>query len=430
MANLQPWELKDFSAGRVTPEVISFSVVPPNSVKDAVNVNFDEVVGAAKVRFGTASLFSTGDIAATGIVSSLGLAEFVPKLGSNLGPNLATNGTFTGSAAGWTLGNGWTYGTNNVVWTGLGAELLTNGTFTGSAAGWTLGAGWTYASNHVTTNGANTALEQDNIVVGAASDAYLLSFVLTNSNGGDIETSSGVIGIITGTSRFLAPNGTYNLPFTTVVPSNSNNYLSFTPHTGPNFDPFTGTVDTVSLRGMNLGALSQDMGLVADQIYQVTIQTGGTTGFVTISAGGTGSRNSVTVPANMTSVVNIVGGGSSSLSLVGSPYFDGTVDNIQVQLVTNRLLLAVFATSLAGTVYYYNGVVVAASNLTTLSPIALNRFSTLGGSEFLTNNVDGMYSSPDGATWSNGASNDCIPAMDATLSLPAAPRSSRRPYIS
>lgn len=32
-----------------------------------------------------------------------------------VGSNLTTNGDFTGSATGWTLGTGWAYGTNTVV---------------------------------------------------------------------------------------------------------------------------------------------------------------------------------------------------------------------------------------------------------------------------------------------------------------------------
>lgn len=52
----------------------------------------------------------------------------------------------------------------------LGAELVTNGTFTGSAAGWTVGTGWTYTSNTVAHTPGNTdALSQSGLgmVVGS-----------------------------------------------------------------------------------------------------------------------------------------------------------------------------------------------------------------------------------------------------------------------
>jgi len=44
---------------------------------------------------------------------------------ATFGDNLVTNGTFTGSATGWTLGDGWTYGTDNVVATASAAGTLT-----------------------------------------------------------------------------------------------------------------------------------------------------------------------------------------------------------------------------------------------------------------------------------------------------------------
>ena len=40
-----------------------------------------------------------------------------------LGPELVTNGTFTGNADGWTLGTGWAYGTNNVVATAATGDV-------------------------------------------------------------------------------------------------------------------------------------------------------------------------------------------------------------------------------------------------------------------------------------------------------------------
>jgi hypothetical protein len=39
-------------------------------------------------------------------------------------------------------------------------ELITNGTFTGSATGWTLGSGWAYGSNNVASTNATATLSQ------------------------------------------------------------------------------------------------------------------------------------------------------------------------------------------------------------------------------------------------------------------------------
>ena len=41
-----------------------------------------------------------------------------------LGPELVTNGDFTGDATGWSLGTGWAYGTNNVVATAASGILI------------------------------------------------------------------------------------------------------------------------------------------------------------------------------------------------------------------------------------------------------------------------------------------------------------------
>jgi len=51
-------------------------------------------------------------------------AEGLIETASVLGSELVTNGTFTGSATGWTLGSGWTYGTNNVSYDGVAITLM------------------------------------------------------------------------------------------------------------------------------------------------------------------------------------------------------------------------------------------------------------------------------------------------------------------
>jgi hypothetical protein len=74
----------------------------------------------------------------------------------------------------------------------LGAELVTNGTFTGSAAGWTLGAGWAYGVNNVvvTPVGAGTLSQNITVTNGVT---YLVSWSQQHSaaNNGNITPSIG-----------------------------------------------------------------------------------------------------------------------------------------------------------------------------------------------------------------------------------------------
>lgn len=76
-----PWLLRDFRQGRVSKDVVGPFLVPENSVANATNVNFDEVIGSGKVRNGTTKL---GDTVAAS-QTPLGLAPFVGPSGV---PNL------------------------------------------------------------------------------------------------------------------------------------------------------------------------------------------------------------------------------------------------------------------------------------------------------------------------------------------------------
>lgn len=49
-----------------------------------------------------------------------------------------------------------------------GTELITNGTFTGSASGWTLGAGWAYGANAIAATAASTSAQQNITTVAGA----------------------------------------------------------------------------------------------------------------------------------------------------------------------------------------------------------------------------------------------------------------------
>lgn len=81
MEQLPPYLLRDFRQGRISKDVVSSLIVPENSVSNSLNVNYDEIIGSAKVRPGTVRL---GDTVAAGR-TPLGLAPFIGKGGD---PNL------------------------------------------------------------------------------------------------------------------------------------------------------------------------------------------------------------------------------------------------------------------------------------------------------------------------------------------------------
>ena len=95
------------------------------------------------------------------------------------GTEQLTNGTFTGSAAGWSLAAGWAYGTNNVVHSG-GVSTL--------AQALVLGAGWYKWSYTVTSRGVNgqARMRVDGVFVGSGlsglgtETGYFQGLVATN----------------------------------------------------------------------------------------------------------------------------------------------------------------------------------------------------------------------------------------------------------
>lgn len=284
MANLKPLLLRDFRMGRITPDTLSNFLVPQNSVRDSLNVNFDEIVGSGKVRPGTTILGNSATFAPVGFTPT-GIAEFVfPRTNVKTTSNLVINGTFTGSATGWTLGTGWAYGTNNVI------------------------------------------------------------------------------------------------------------------HTPGNVE-----------------ALSQDVGIIQDFQYTLNVDIGGTVGTVTVELGTGGQTNTVTAGTGSHMIAGL-GGSDSLLRFIPSTDFNGTIDNVTLTMFYYRVLLAVFPDdAFTSTLYYYDGISWHTSDFNMSDATAKNRFSTLGGLEFVTNATTGMYTSPDGATWSTGAANDCIDAVSTSI---------------
>ena len=119
------------------------------------------------------------------------------------------------------------------IFTTLGTEIVTNGTFTGSATGWTVPSGMAYSSNSVskTSNGTG-ALTQN--FTGYLQREYLLTYTISNWTVGTITPS---VGGFTGTA--VSANGTYNERFVATATTQ----LAFTPSNTARF-----TIDSVSIK--------------------------------------------------------------------------------------------------------------------------------------------------------------------------------------
>lgn len=399
MANFDPILRRDFRAGRITPETLSPYLVPENSVKDSLNINFDEIVGSGKVRPGTTQIGTGQHPGADGFMPQ-GLTEFVSGSGAGLSPEKVTNGSFTGSASGWTLGDGWSYGTNNALWTPSGSELVTNGSFTGSATGWSLGTGWSYASNHVATTGSVSGTLSQSIAV-TAGKTYTISIDILTTNNGALRINQFTSSVFL--TNLSAGTTTTSFPVITTSPG-----FSFQPTTFGG-TAFVGSIDNISVKLLNEGTLSQDINAISNQTYQVSVTATGSVGYVVVSLGGT---DSFVVAAGSTVTQNLTAG-STSISISSSTDFNGAVDNVSAKQIFNSFLLVVYNGVSAATLYYWNGSTWTASGLTTLTNDAKDRFTVFGSYAFVTNSEDGMFSSPDAANWSSGAAANCIPAADA-----------------
>lgn len=117
----------------------------------------------------------------------------------------------------------------------IGSELLTNGGFTGSATGWTLGAGWAYGSNKIAcTPGSSGGFAQTGLTI-TATQTYKVTVVTSGRTAGYLQC---VMGGVTGPA--MEGNDTYSFYVTASV---SGNNITFT-----NDTLYDGSVDSVSLK--------------------------------------------------------------------------------------------------------------------------------------------------------------------------------------
>ncbi len=120
----------------------------------------------------------------------------------------------------------------------LGVEKLSNGTFTGSAASWTLGTGWEYVSNLVRKDADGTgtlsqtsAAMQTPLVVG---EYYILTYTISSWTVGSVTPS--IAGVTLPTVTY---SGTYSETFQALSTAD----LVFTPTSTSRF-----YIDTISLK--------------------------------------------------------------------------------------------------------------------------------------------------------------------------------------
>lgn len=126
----------------------------------------------------------------------------------------------------------------------LGPELITNGGFTGTT-GWTFGTGWTNTGGSVAASNGATAgnLEQDNVTPGSAIVSYRLTFdVVTNTS----DQNTGLRAQLAGGTFLDNIAGTVGAKSMIITSSNSpqTNLVFFT---SSNND-FAGSIDNVSLK--------------------------------------------------------------------------------------------------------------------------------------------------------------------------------------
>jgi hypothetical protein len=125
----------------------------------------------------------------------------------------------------------------NEFYFGNGENLVVNGSFTENATGWTLGTGWSYGSNKVThTSGTTTVVPNPALTV-TATKIYVVTYTVSGRTTGSVTVS---IGGVDGTAR--STNGTFSQNITATGTGN----LTFTPTTG-----FDGSIDEISVNLYN-----------------------------------------------------------------------------------------------------------------------------------------------------------------------------------
>lgn len=133
----------------------------------------------------------------------------------------------------------WNDGSNRLEAVGsLSSELVTNGSFTGSATGWSLGSGWTYSSNSVSHSSNGTATLTQSIGL-QAGELVILTYTISNWTVGTVTPTVGST-LLTARSA----DGTYTERFITT----GSGAVVFSPSNTARF-----TIDNVSVKRLSGG---------------------------------------------------------------------------------------------------------------------------------------------------------------------------------
>lgn len=251
---------------------------------------------------------------------------------------LLTNPDFTGNATGWNLDSGWTYGSNAVASSEtLGSNLLTNSTFTGGTSGWTLtGTGFSYGSNNVTYTGSGLSSSIYQAPSINHNDFYKISVSVSGQSGDPVnclvDGNQVLIDMMT-----TGTNSGY-WQYSSLV-SDGTDRVSFTGTTGDV------TLDNVELRQITSGQLSQNVTLVAGKTYKLSISLSGSTGSIGLYEASssdfyTDTHNVGQVVAGATEDIFFVSNGAGAIYVQAypSPYgnFDGSVLSLSLQEATPK----------------------------------------------------------------------------------------------
>lgn len=148
----------------------------------------------------------------------------------------------------------------------LGSDLVINGSFTGSATGWTLGAAWLYNSNAVDKNADGTNTLSQNVTGALTNVTGILTFTISNYTVGTVQPKLGTDNI----GLSVSANGTY----TSYFYSEFGGTLSFVPSNTARF-----TVDSVSLKLVTapidvIGGSNPTSGFIAPRIPAIFFTNG------------------------------------------------------------------------------------------------------------------------------------------------------------
>lgn len=155
----------------------------------------------------------------------------------------------------------------------VSTDLITNGNFTGSATGWTLGTGWAYGTNNVTKNADGTGTLTQ-AITGTVGKIYLGQYTISNWTVGSVTPS---LPTATFTFNASSANGTYNFVW---ICRSASDTLTFTPTNTSRF-----TIDTISLKEVTSGDVHAAGILYA--LKQVSIGAATATNWLDIAGGTT-----------------------------------------------------------------------------------------------------------------------------------------------